>query len=135
MSIDEALQQSAEVRLTFSKALSKLYLSEDDLELVKSTVDDDNRRVEDICRAMRDRSMSIDEALQQSAEVGLITIMTIQQRTIETYSFSVICKTWVNLYQIIIVIQGFHKLWKSWKTWKSTKKVPCMEKSWNLKKT
>ena len=53
-------------------ALSKLYLSEDDLELVKSTVDDDNRRVEDIRRAMRDRSMSIDEALQQSAEVGLI---------------------------------------------------------------
>ena len=59
-------------------ALSKLYLSEDDLELVKSTVDDDNRRVEDIRRAMRDRSMSIDEALQQSAEVGLITIMTIR---------------------------------------------------------
>ena len=24
--------------------------------------------------------------------------------------------------------------WKSWKTWKVTKKVPCMEKSWNLKK-
>ena len=52
-------------------ALSKLYLSEDDLELVKSTVDDDNRRVEDIRRVMRDRSMSIDEALQQSAEVRL----------------------------------------------------------------
>ena len=31
-------------------------------------------------------------------------------------------------------LQGFHKLWKSWKTWKTTKKVPCMEKSWNLKK-
>ena len=30
--------------------------------------------------------------------------------------------------------QGSHKLWKSWKTWKITKKVPCMEKSWNLKK-
>ena len=29
--------------------------------------------------------------------------------------------------------QGSHKLWKSWKTWKITKKVPCMEKSWNLK--
>ena len=31
-------------------------------------------------------------------------------------------------------IQGSHKLWKAWKTWKITKKVPCMEKSWNLKK-
>ena len=30
--------------------------------------------------------------------------------------------------------QGSHKHWKSWKTWKITKKVPCMEKSWNLKK-
>ena len=30
--------------------------------------------------------------------------------------------------------QGSHKLWKSWKTWKITKKVPCMEKSWDLKK-
>ena len=27
-----------------------------------------------------------------------------------------------------------HKLWKSWKTSKIKKKVPCMEKSWNLKK-
>ena len=30
--------------------------------------------------------------------------------------------------------QGSHKLWKEWKTWKITKKLPCMEKSWNLKK-
>ena len=30
--------------------------------------------------------------------------------------------------------QGAHKLRKSWKIWKITKKVPCMEKSWNLKK-
>ena len=34
-----------------------------------------------------------------------------------------------------LILQGSHKLWKSWKTWKITKKVPCMEKSWNLKKT
>ena len=26
------------------------------------------------------------------------------------------------------------KPWKSWKTWKITIKVPCMEKSWKLKK-
>ena len=32
------------------------------------------------------------------------------------------------------LVQGSHKLWKSWKTWKITKKNPCMEKSWNLKK-
>ena len=33
-----------------------------------------------------------------------------------------------------IIQQGSHKLWKSWKTRKITKKVPCMEKSWNLNK-
>ena len=27
-----------------------------------------------------------------------------------------------------------NKLWKSWKIWKIMKKVPCMEKSRNLKK-
>ena len=33
------------------------------------------------------------------------------------------------------VQQGSHKLWKSLKTWKITKKkVPYIEKSWNLKK-
>ena len=31
--------------------------------------------------------------------------------------------------------QGSHRLWKSRKTWKIIKKIPCMEKSWNLKKT
>ena len=34
----------------------------------------------------------------------------------------------------ILNVQGSHKLWKSWKTWNITKKVPCMEESWNLKK-
>ena len=33
------------------------------------------------------------------------------------------------------MLQGSHELWKSWKTLKIWEKVPCMEKSWNLKKT
>ena len=36
-----------------------------------------------------------------------------------------------ELISIQRVKQGSHKLWKSWKI---TKKVPSMEKSWNLKK-
>jgi hypothetical protein len=51
-------------------ALTKLSLKPDDIELVQNTMDDDNKRVEEIRRAVRDRSMSIDEALQQSAEVN-----------------------------------------------------------------
>lgn len=50
-------------------ALIKLSLKPKDLELVQSTMDDDNKRIEELKRAVRERSMSIDEALQQSAEV------------------------------------------------------------------
>lgn len=50
-------------------ALTKMALKPNDLELVTSTMDDDNKRVDGIRRAVRERSMSIDEALQQSAEV------------------------------------------------------------------
>ena len=32
-----------------------------------------------------------------------------------------------------MLYQGSHKLWKSWNSCKITKKVSCMEKSWNLK--
>ena len=31
--------------------------------------------------------------------------------------------------------QGSHELWKSRKPGKSGEKIPCMEKSWNMKKT
>ena len=51
-------------------ALTKLSLSPDDVDLVKTTMEDDNKRVDTIRRAIRDRSMSIDEALQQSAVVS-----------------------------------------------------------------
>lgn len=51
-------------------ALTKLALSPVDIELVQATMDDDNKRVDDIRRVVRERSMSIDEALQQSALVS-----------------------------------------------------------------
>ncbi|KAH3698995.1 hypothetical protein DPMN_073941 [Dreissena polymorpha] len=49
-------------------ALTKLALSPVDVDLLQETMENDNRRVEDIRRGVRERSMSIDEALQQSAE-------------------------------------------------------------------
>ncbi|KAH3864355.1 hypothetical protein DPMN_027372 [Dreissena polymorpha] len=49
--------------------LTKLAMSPADVDLLQETMQDDNRRVEDIRRGVRERSMSIDEALQQSAEI------------------------------------------------------------------
>ena len=40
-----------------------------------------------------------------------------------------------KIFEHLSLKQDSHKLWKSWKTWDSLKKVPCMEKSKNLKKT
>ena len=42
---------------------------------------------------------------------------------VEFFSFP----TWGAMFKS----QVSHMLWKSWKTWKITKKVLCIEKSWN----
>ena len=45
---------------------------EQDAEKVKDTLDDDNQRIEKVRSGVRDRSNSIDEALQQSADVSFL---------------------------------------------------------------
>ena len=51
-------------------ALSKLCGPEDAAK-VQKTLDEDNKRLEDLRIVLKEKSLSIDEALQQSAEVGI----------------------------------------------------------------
>ena len=52
-------------------ALSKLCGPEDAVK-VQKTLDEDNKRLEDLRNVLKEKSLSIDEALQQSAEVGFL---------------------------------------------------------------
>jgi len=74
-------------------ALGKLGLSPADADLLQETMQEDNRRVDDIRRAVRERSLSIDEALQQSAEVSRCTQLTSCMFNINVAILRLICRS------------------------------------------
>ena len=102
-----------------------------------------------VCHAILSVSYSI--VFTSWERAGFLALLLVSFSCVfVTYPFGVLNQVWYLIvlipdlcllpYFIIIIdaicgaIQGSHELWKSWKTWKITKKVPCMEKSWNLKK-